>query len=471
MKPKGGYNIRCVGGPSPQLEKLDLPAKLYLPLDSRRFEFGELCVADGAPVACGQRLAVDPDNFSVPLLAPCDGTVRLNEADNHIVLEDLTPCADEGCGPPGGPEHIPNDSGDPAIKRKMLLGLGAWQYVSDAATGRLADPADTPGAVIVSTVHLEPFLARGSTLCAHRLDAFVRGLEHLQTLLEYQTIHLILPDIGSSLAHKIHEMARGHAWTRLTAVPLQMRYPFDNPALLGRCLGLFADAGAGEGEDEDKKVWFIPIAGLLAFDDALTYGRACTHRVISLAGPAVIEPIHVKLTAGHPIDKLLEGRLRGDEVRVINGGMLTGREIAEQQLGIDTECCGLTVMEQPSRREMLGFTRPGFDRRSYSRCFLSSLRGAFAERLSTALRGERRACVACGQCAEVCPAGIMPNVIHKCLFGDELEKAQQLRTDLCVECGLCSYVCPSKIDLADELARAKLQIAAELGPAQQEDEA
>jgi len=454
MKPRGGYNVCLVGEPAGRIQLLDVPETLFVPLQSRRLSFSELRVEDGCSVACGQILAIDPDNHSIPLLAPCAGTVRLGEAEGHVVLHDLT-------APAGDRAHVSDDSGSADAKRRRLLEMGAWQFVSNVQTGRPADPTGTPGAVIVSMVHLEPFVARGSVLCADRLDAFVRGLEHLQTLLEYQTIHLVLPDLESPQAHEIHEMARGHAWTRLTAIPLKMRYPFDNPALLGRYLGLFADGS--------EAVWFIPIAGVLAFDDVLTHGRPCTRRVISLAGPAVAEPTHVEVVGGYPIEKILAGRLTRDDVRVINGGMLTGDQVAEGQLGIDVECCGLTVMEEPSRREMLGFTRPGFDRRSYSRCFLSTLRGAFSERLNTALRGERRACVACGQCVEVCPAGIMPNVIHKCLYGDELEKAQQLRTDLCVECGLCSYVCPSKIDLSDELARAKEQIARELGPRQEAD--
>jgi len=152
-------------------------------------------------------------------------------------------------------------------------------------------------------------------------------------------------------------------------------------------------------------------------------------------------------------------------VRLVNGGILTGVEISDKQMGIDTECSGLTVLEEPTVREMFGWLRPGGDRRSYSKCFTSTLQKTFEERLSTSLRGEQRPCVACGQCVTVCPVGIMPNAIYKYLFSDELEQAQRLRTDLCVECGLCSYVCPSKIDLSDELARAKVRIAEELGPA------
>ena len=125
---------------------------------------------------------------------------------------------------------------------------------------------------------------------------------------------------------------------------------------------------------------------------------------------------------------------------------------------------GLTVLAEHTERELLGFMRPGFTRRSYSPTFMSALRPAFSERLNTALHGERRPCVSCGFCEEVCPAGIMPHLIHKYLYQDALEEAEQAGADLCVGCGLCSFVCPSKIELRRQMADAAEQIKQELHP-------
>lgn len=65
----------------------------------------------------------------------------------------------------------------------------------------------------------------------------------------------------------------------------------------------------------------------------------------------------------------------------------------------------------------------------------------------------------------------MPHLIHKSLYGDDLEAAEQLRVDLCVRCGLCSYVCPSKIELAGEFITAQDALAAEHAQAQAEAQA
>ncbi len=55
---------------------------------------------------------------------------------------------------------------------------------------------------MVSTLSLEPFLARGNVHIGKRLESFTRGLEQIQSLLEYQPIYLVLPDIESELAEQ-----------------------------------------------------------------------------------------------------------------------------------------------------------------------------------------------------------------------------------------------------------------------------
>jgi len=83
-------------------------------------------------------------------------------------------------------------------------------------------------------------------------------------------------------------------------------------------------------------------------------------------------------------------------------------------------------------------------------------------RFRTGLSGELRPCVSCGQCVDVCPARIMPNVLHKAIYAKDLERVIDLRADLCIECGLCSYVCPSKIDLRQQFIDAKAEIQADI---------
>ncbi|MHC5061332.1 MAG: 4Fe-4S dicluster domain-containing protein [Planctomycetota bacterium] len=456
MKFRGGYNILLGGKPDRSIETPAEPEVLYLPLHSRRFEFTELVVKDGQSIDGGDVLAYDPENFSVPLLAPRAGIVRLNTAKGHIVLENISETefayAEQGLLP-----HIDQDMGEKEAKRHKLLSLGAWQYFSDAYTGDLPDPSGTPQAVIVSTVSLEPYLARGDVQLQERLVDFTRGLEHLQSLLEYQPMYLVMPDIKSDLATQVRQQIRGYAWAKLIEIPL--KYPYDHPNILARQLQL---------DKSQDTVWFVRTEGVLAVDRALTLSKPSLSRIISIGGTGVETPVHVKVMSGYPIETIRSKYISSAQARMLAGGALTGVPAEAQMLGIDTECTGLTVVAEHTEREFLGFMRPGWDRSSYAACFLSSLQAKFSENYTTAMRGEGRPCVSCNFCEEVCPAGIMPYLLHKHLYADLIEEVQQDRIDLCVECGLCSYVCPSKIELRKQFIEAKDLIEKEAEEMRQE---
>jgi len=449
MKLQGGYNINIQGRPEPKIKEMPEPEVLCLGQKSRRFHFTQLRVGDRQSVSIGQALAVDPENYNVPLLAPRTGTVRLNQLDGHIVLEDIKPFEKE-TAVFEQPEHISIHPGHLSLKHKLLFDLGAWQFFSDAFTGSLPDPMGNPQAVIISTLSLEPFLARGDVQLDEKLLNFTRGLEQLQSLLEYQPMYLVMPRIDTELATKVHEHIRGYAWVEMIEIPL--RYPFDNFTILARHLGLKPGKGP---------VWSLRTEGIIAVDSALTMHKPCIQKIISIGGPAVLKPAHFEVCVGYPLDDLLRYLITDEPVRILDGGVMTGDIIGDDDYGLDTECTGLTVLQEHRQREFLAFLRPGFDRRSYSNCFLSTFRKAFPERLNTALRGELRPCISCNYCEEVCPAGIMPHLIHKYLYADLLDEAEDARIDLCIECGLCSFVCPSKIDLKREFVEAKRVIQEE----------
>ncbi len=293
----------------------------------------------------------------------------MDAVEGHIVLDETAPL---GKGPSRtlkDAPHVPKDLGPGSVgmKRYKLLELGAWQFMYDAHTQSLPDPFSTPRAVIVSAMCLEPFGARGDVQLHKRLSRFTRGLEQLQGLLEYQPIYLVVPDVKSDFAARVRQVLRGYAWVKLIQIPL--RYPFDNFTILARALGFKANP--------NEPVWALRTEGALAIDRALTLSQSCAVRIVSLAGPGVVSPLHLKAMPGYPLQAILQGRSKDGPQRVIDGGILSGEAVCEKQLGLQVECNGLTVLPEQTDRELLGFVRPGWNRRSYSRCFLSSLRGAW----------------------------------------------------------------------------------------------
>jgi Na+-translocating ferredoxin:NAD+ oxidoreductase RnfC subunit len=80
---------------------------------------------------------------------------------------------------------------------------------------------------------------------------------------------------------------------------------------------------------------------------------------------------------------------------------------------------------------------------------------------TTSNNGEERACVQCGQCIEVCPVELMPNLVFKHALLKDIEKMESTFIHDCVDCGLCTFVCPSKIELAQVIEDGKTLIVKE----------
>jgi Na+-transporting NADH:ubiquinone oxidoreductase subunit A len=444
MKLRGGYNIRLAGRPAGRIEDLPEPSALLLPQRSRRLRFTQLLVKNGQRVRAGEALALAPEQFALPLLAPRSGTVRLRAQRGHVVLEDL---AQE-------PPHLPPEppaGGEVNPRRQWLIDLGAWPFLHDAHSDAVPDPQRPARAAIVATTHLEPFAVRGDVQLRESLEEFLRGLELLASLVE-ETVFVAVPRSGSELAARLRQGLAGKE--RIRAVEIPLRYPLDHFNVLARALGLRAE--------RSRSVWGLRTEGVLAIDQALTLRRPVVDRVVSVGGSGVTQPVHLRAPRGYPVEAMLAGRLLDRPVRVIDGGILNGEAVGPRLLGLGVESTGLTVLLEPAGRELFGFVRTGLDRISYSRCFLSVFRGKYVEPMTTAVRGEHRPCIACGFCEELCPAGIMPHLIHKLAYQDALEEIDRCGSLLCVGCGLCTYVCPSKLELRREILAANETIVRDL---------
>lgn len=430
----GGYNVMLEGAPSPGIAPYQKPEVLYLPLFSESLDFSNLQVEHGEAVTKGQILAKDPINFSVPLLAPMDGTVNLERAERHIALENLS-SAKEGAAMQAEDEN----------QRQTLLRMGVWSSLARVDSGRIPDPENTPACVVIPVSRLEPFFPDAQTLLKDALEQFGAGLDLLHKILGDTEVMLICAEPDSGIKSQLQTVtAERSAWLKLFEVP--ELYPFDSPALAAQLNDL-----------NPEKTWATDLQAVLAVRAAIEDNHPFVKRIISVSGPMVDSPGHHQLPIGYPLADL-GFRNGGVPLRVVNGGVLTGTAVESAQLGLDCGCRSLNVLEEMTKREVLAFVQPGFTKRSYSNTFASFFKPLFKEKFTTALGGEARPCVFCGFCESVCPAGIIPHLIYRYLDHDRPEDAYRVEFDKCIDCGLCSYVCVSKINHL-ELFRAERQRA------------
>ena len=68
-------------------------------------------------------------------------------------------------------------------------------------------------------------------------------------------------------------------------------------------------------------------------------------------------------------------------------------------------------------------------------------------------------CLRCGQCVEHCPSGLQPVNIANAFKANDIDRLEKLRPMDCIECGMCTYICPSKIEVTENVRRAKRTMA------------
>ena len=164
----------------------------------------------------------------------------------------------------------------------------------------------------------------------------------------------------------------------------------------------------------------------VAVHDAVIEGKPLISRITTLTGQALQKPMNVECLIGTPAIELLEfaGLQKTQMSRLIVGG------------------------------PMMGFTLPALDAPiiKTSNCFLAST----AQELPAP--PPALPCIRCGDCAEVCPANLLPQQLHFYALGDDHPQLQAHNLFDCIECGACAYVCPSSIPLVQYYRAAKADI-------------
>ena len=454
MKIKNGYLPKITGRPASAISSREVVSPLRIPLVSAGRKY-TLVDKPGQALKSGDPLAeLEVPGGTMHIPAPYSGTVEQVDIEKDFICFNVSE-------PNPQPWSRPVFS-DPSVlesitARKLLAAAGIWPSLWDSASNGVPYlDAPEPKAIVVKAVVTEPFRARGNVILENNLELFLHGLSYLERLgADYAPIYLILTHASHPLAQQIKKSVAGLAWVRPVFVPLT--YPLANNRYLWRCLRHGEQSLQGS-----DSVWFFDTQAVLDIARCLGQGLVPYQRIISMGGPGYPQGRHLTAPIGTPMSKLCDDLDSFDGLRVLRGGIFTGTAIDPHEDAVGHLDDGFTFVPEGTGREFLSFMRAGLDKPSYTPAYLSRLRPKKSLAINTSLRGEPRACIACGYCEEICPVDIMPHLIWRFLSKDLLEEAQAAGAQICVECRLCSYVCPSKIELAETISKGIEQIHEEL---------
>jgi Na+-transporting NADH:ubiquinone oxidoreductase subunit A len=204
---------------------------------------------------------------------------------------------------------------------------------------------------------------------------------------------------------------------------------------------------------ENKRVWQLGYNELIAIGHLFQTGRLMTEKMIALCGAGILNPGLVRTKVGASLEQLLRRELSLDDLRIISGSVLAGREAIDSFAYIGRFDNQVSVIEDSTGRSIFNWLLPGKKRFSVRPVFAGSWVKNLQLPMNTALWGGKRAIYPLGTYDEVMPLDIIATSLLKAVVRCNTDKSKALGALELIEedLGLCGYVCPGKNDFGEDL--------------------
>lgn len=447
IKTKKGFDINIIGKAKPNINAAFRSATFAVkPTDFNGISpIPKLLVAEGDEVKAGDALFYDKMNPDIMFTSPVSGeVVRIDRGEKRSISQVVVLADDKNDFKDFGAADVNNLSRNKIIARMMESGV--WPMINQRPFSTIADPADRPKMVYISTFDTSPLAPDYNFTLKDEASNFQAGVEVLNAI-GGNNVHLGLSDDHYPAEMFLKTKNVTHHW-------------FSGPHPSGNVgVQIHHVNPINKGET----VWVVNPQDVVIIGRLFSEGRYNTEKIVAIAGPEIKAPGYVKTFQGACIEEMVKDNLVQDHVRLISGNVLTGSRIeANGYLGFSDNL--LSVIEEGDRYEFFGWLLPSYPRPSISPTFLSSIFQGIDMRVNTNLHGEHRAFVWTGLYEKVLPMDIYPLQLFKAIMAEDIEKMEGLgiyeidKEDI----ALCEFVCPSKSDLQD-LVQQGLDLMREQG--------
>jgi electron transport complex protein RnfC len=411
------------------IQPAPLPRRLVLPLGQHIGAAAEPCVVVGQRVRKGEKIANANGVVSVPLHAPTSGTIALiGEQPYPHASGMLAPAIvidsdglDEWIelAPPADYRSLEPAELLTLIREAGINGLGGAGFPT--AVKLTARPTQKIHTLIINGTECEPYITADDLQMRERAAELVAGIDVLTHLIQPQQVLIGIEDNKPEAIAAVQAACAGRDY-QVRVFPT--KYPSGGEKQLIQILtGVEVPSG---GLPADIGILCQNVGTCVAIHDAVLQGKPLISRITTLTGEALARPGNVEALIGTPVGELLSfaGLDQGKLNRLIMGG------------------------------PMMGFTLPSLDVPliKTSNCLLASTAAELPP------PPPAMPCIRCGECAEACPASLLPQQLHFFALGQEHEQLKAHNLFDCIECGACAYVCPSSIPLVQYYRVAKAEI-------------
>ena len=412
-----------------------VPEKLVIPVQQHIGLEPDIIVQVGDKVLKGQLIAAASANISANIHASSSGTVIAIEKQvvPHPSALPATCITIETDGNDQWIERNPikddyknKSCGDllSIIRNAGIVGLGGATFPTSAKLqGCDQKQIDT---LIINGAECEPYISCDDMLMQERADEVILGTQVLQHLLAAKRTVIAIEDNKANAIASMNSTLSQLGISNIDIAVIPSRYPTGGEKQLIKVItGKEVPTG---GRPADIGILCQNVATASSIYRAVFHDEPIISRLVTVSGEAVNKPANVEALIGTPMSALIEqcGGYKNTVGGLIMGGPMMGFALPSDELPITKACnCLLTqTMEQ--------IQVPA-----------------------------SKSCIRCGECADVCPANLLPQQLYWYSSSKNFDRAQDLHLFDCIECGCCSYVCPSHIPLVQYYRFAKTEIWAQ----------
>ncbi|EJF4456543.1 electron transport complex subunit RsxC [Vibrio parahaemolyticus] len=411
------------------LVRASIPAEIILPLKQHIGKAGNLLVSVGEHVLKGQALTQSETGFTVPVHAPTSGTITAIEPRTvahpsglNELCAVITPDGQDTWCKKSPIADYTQESADALIDIIRLAGISGMGGAGFPTAKKIQSGIARTEILIVNAAECEPYITADDKLMQEHAEELIQGIEIVEHILKPKLTIIGIED-NKPDAIKALESAALNKDIVIRVIPT--KYPSGGEKQL---IKILTNKEVPSGSiPADIGILVQNVGSLYSIKRAIIDGEPMIERVVTLTGKTFKQPRNVWALLGTPVQALLdEFGYKADKKlqRLIMGGPMMGFTLPHSQVPITkTANCILA----PTRHEI------------------------------SAHQYEME-CIRCGQCAEACPASLLPQQLQWHAKAEEYDKLEELNLKDCIECGACAFVCPSEIPLVQYYRQAKAEI-------------
>ncbi|MEC8739180.1 MAG: Na(+)-translocating NADH-quinone reductase subunit A [Bacteroidota bacterium] len=428
IKIKRGKDLKLAGKASQETQKIQSKTYAVKPQEYP-YVWPKLNVKVGDEVKAGTSLFYDKTLNKVQFCAPVSGeVVEINRGERRVVQE-IVILADSKIQYENF-EVKSFESFDKEQIQEALLAGGLWPTLVQRPFGTLANYDESPKAIFIAGFDSAPLAADYTFVLKEQKQDLQAGIQALSKLTEGK-LHL-----------NIHQSQASEDVFQLEGVQKNVFSGMHPSGLLGIQINHIDPINKGE------VVWTIQATDVAKIGRFFLTGNYRAEKTFALAGSQIKNPIYCHALEGVSLKEILESNLKEGESRIIEGNVLTGRQIQVGSfLGAKTN--EISVIPEGKEYEFLGWLFPSYARPSLSKSMPNYWLERKTYQVNTNTHGEERAFVVSGEYEKVLPMDIMPVQLLKSILAQDIESMENLGIleILPEDLALCEFVCSSKIEV------------------------